>query len=349
MRALLVGFCCCLWVGVAAADGYAALNAGLAASLRDDSDVAIQQLSLALGAPDLPARFVPLAHYDRALAFVDEEQYQRAVGDCSAALAFRPDWYDALLLRARAYAGEGKFDEALSDVSAAIAIRPELPWGLTLKAYIHLRQKDYKSAIDDDTRATALDPLSTAPLYARALAYDFAQQYDLALNDRLAGASLLANPHGADLWTGVAQWLAGHADEAVSDFQSAAAQDPESRYPPLWKVIALSGSDASIADLSRSAAQFDLNQWPGPIVMLYLGKAAPKDVVSAVAAAAPGERSDRKCEADFYLAEWQIIHRAVGGVKEMLTNATDECRYTTLELPAAKRELHRLEQSNGSL
>lgn len=332
---------------IAAASGYSELNAGIAATLRRDNEQAIQQLTLAIAAPDLPARFLPLAHYDRAGAYFDEEQYKSAIADCDAALALRPDWYDARILRARSFAVEEHFAEALSDVSAAIAARPDLPWGLTSRAGIHLRQHDYRAAIGDDTQAIALDPISTGPLLSRALAYDFAGEYDLALDDHLAARALLAEPHNLDLSVGVAQWLVGHNEDALADFQSAATQDPDSRFPLLWEVIAQSASDSAVTDLAKSAMRVDLTQWPGPIASFYLGKASLNDVIAAARIADPGESRDRKCEADFYLAEWQLLHHSTAGVREMLTAASDECPYSFIELIAAKRELQRLEVTHG--
>ena len=82
--------------------------------------------------------------------------------------------------------------------------------------------------------------------------------------------------------------------------------------------------------------------WPGPIASHFLGKGSLPD---AEAAAKKGDAMDllgQKCEADFYLSEWLLLHHDTTGVKEMLQAAVDECPPNFVEGPVAKFELKRI-------
>jgi lipoprotein NlpI len=326
----------------ALASGLSAFNSGVAAHNRRDDELAFEQLTLALNSPDLPPALRPVALFDRAESYFARAEFQNAVSDCDAALAARPDMFDALLLRAVAEAELDEYKKALADADAAVAARPELPIGLTTRAYIRLRQGDVNAAIADDTSAIALDPKSPGPLVARAFAYGFMQHNDAVVNDLEAASELAPDRHAYDINVGEAQWALERNADALSTFEAAATHDPTSRYPLLWKVIVQSASSDALADLKRNVASFDLQQWPGPIVSYYLGVGSEEMVRVSIANAPPSKVRSEKCEANFYVAEFKLLHRDSGRVSEMLTAAVNGCPFGNVEMTAAHHELARL-------
>ena len=124
MRHALVAATLALVAGPAFASGYSELNAGIAAVTRNDADTAVEHLSAALAAPDLPGRFLPLAHFDRAVAYAVKGDIKSALSDLNATIVVQPDWPEARKLRAFIENVLGDKAAALADINAAVAARP---------------------------------------------------------------------------------------------------------------------------------------------------------------------------------------------------------------------------------
>ncbi len=62
----------------------------------------------------------PRPYYYRGMAFMDNDDFEKAVTDLSRALELKPDLHTARFARATAYARMGKYDEATSDLKIVI-------------------------------------------------------------------------------------------------------------------------------------------------------------------------------------------------------------------------------------
>jgi hypothetical protein len=71
---------------------------------------------------------------------------------------------------------------------------------------------------------------------------------------------------------------------------------------------------------------------------MFLGRLTPE--AALVAAHSPGER----CEAQFYFAEWLLLHGKDNEASEPLHAAVDACPKTFFEFKAAEAELKRIAQ-----
>jgi hypothetical protein len=99
-------------------------------------------------------------------------------------------------------------------------------------------------------------------------------------------------------------------------------------------------------DILRPLRRDDWRQriaWPGQIAALFTGDATP-EIVRRAAEAAPGayERGQRLCEADFYVAEYQLLKGATEEGRTLLQSAVAGCPAWTATAGFAKSELARL-------
>src|SRR5215469_16477935 len=95
--AILLGLVLCAAPALAA--GYDDFADGLTALARDDYDGAIALFTSALAAGDLTANLVPVAHLQRARAYLFKGNCPAATLDLSSAIALRPNYSEAIAMR----------------------------------------------------------------------------------------------------------------------------------------------------------------------------------------------------------------------------------------------------------
>jgi tetratricopeptide (TPR) repeat protein/serine/threonine protein kinase len=234
------------------------------------------------------------AYACRGLAYIKLGQYDKAVADCSRAVALDPKHVAAWFNRARAYEKLGRYDKAADDSSRAIDLDPKYvqAWYNRGNAYRDLGQHDkavadFSKAIDldpeykqawnnrgavysnhlgqhdkavaDFTQAVALDPKYADAWYNRGVAHNKLDQYAKAAADFTRVIDL--DPKHADAWhsRGVAYGSLNQYDKAAADFTQAIELDP--RLASAWydrglACIGLGQYDKAAADFSRA---IDLN------------------------------------------------------------------------------------------
>ena len=109
----------------ALAAAYDDFNAGVAQLSRGDNEAAVAAFTRALDAGDLGPGLVPTAYFDRALAYFRLEQADLGLADITSAIAKKPDYIEAYLVRGHFYAREGNAKEAEADFDSAIRLRPD--------------------------------------------------------------------------------------------------------------------------------------------------------------------------------------------------------------------------------
>jgi lipoprotein NlpI len=108
----------------------------------------------------------------------------------------------------------------------------------------------------------------------------------------------------------------------------------------IWLYLAASRSGGKTAkrDLQKGAVRLKPAEWPFPVVELYLGRRTPAAMLAA--AQNPSER----CEAPFYLGQWQLLRDKRIDSIEALRNAVEACPKDFNEYAKAVAELKRLGQ-----
>ncbi len=143
--------------GHAMAAGYDDFAHGVSANNIGDSDAAIAFFTSALSAGDLSPALQPVAHLGRGSAYLRKGKCTDAASDAAAAIAAKPDLWDAKALHAAASACLGQFDAALADYAAVLAVRPSFgSW--FARGLIHWRTGDFAAAAADLRQAARLEP-----------------------------------------------------------------------------------------------------------------------------------------------------------------------------------------------
>jgi tetratricopeptide (TPR) repeat protein len=96
--------------------------------------------------------------YDDAKRLAGNTRYSQAILACSRAIALRPQFTEAYLLRARAYSAQGYLEQAESDYAHVVQIQPDSAPGYSGLCEVYFNYKNYKNAIDQCSKAIQLDP-----------------------------------------------------------------------------------------------------------------------------------------------------------------------------------------------
>jgi lipoprotein NlpI len=89
-------------------------------------------------------------------------------------------------------------------------------------------------------------------------------------------------------------------------------------------------------ELSTLAAKLQTKDWPYPLIELFLGKQSPE------AAMAAAGKPEERCEAQFYIGEWQLLQGRRAAAARTLEAAAGTCPKDFLEYEGAQADLKRL-------
>jgi lipoprotein NlpI len=140
---------------------------------------------------------------------------------------------------------------------------------------------------------------------------------------------------------GFAHFYAAHYHAAAADLARAVADKPADAYPALWLYLARTRAGeatAAAAELAANARSLKASDWPYAVVELFLGQRTPEATL-----AAPG-KPDERCEAQFYIGEWQLLRADQTAAIESLKTAASTCPKDFVEATDAHAELKRLGQ-----
>lgn len=231
--------------------------------------------------------------------------YDRAAVDYDQALRLNPSLAAAFLKRGNAYASKGEQDHAIKDYDQAIQLDPKNATNInayTDRAAAYVSKGDYDRAIPDCDQAILLDPNNFVAFVKRGRAYFY-------LGDFAAGA--------ADLLR-------------ANELQ-------EESYSMIWRYLARErAGENGAAELDKNAARLKSAEWPYPVIEIYLGRRSPADVLSAAG------KADERCEAQFYIGEWHLLHGERAAAATAFRTAAETCSKEFDEYTGALAELKRL-------
>jgi WD40 repeat protein/tetratricopeptide (TPR) repeat protein len=144
---------------------------------------------------------------------------------------------------------------------------------------------------------------------------------------------------------GLSEFNLGLIGAAREDFARAVQLEPSYAYGVLWLHIARARVEHGNGDpeLADQAGKVDRAEWPWPAVALYLGSSSPEDVrKSALSAADAKTRRDQTCEANFYIAVYQLDKGEQAAAIPLLRAAAKDCPPSFWEQSSAVAELRRL-------
>lgn len=107
-------------------DGQDHLKKGREANEARRFDEAIEELTLAIESRDLPQAELGNAYNDRGIAYMSEDDHDRAIADYTKAIELNPQCAPAFLNnRASVYISKGDLGKAIADCTRAIELDPK--------------------------------------------------------------------------------------------------------------------------------------------------------------------------------------------------------------------------------
>jgi tetratricopeptide (TPR) repeat protein len=279
-----------------------------------------------------------LAFNNRANIYADKHDYVRAIEDYSQAIRLRPDYADAYYGRANVYNELGEAEKALADFNAAIGAKPEFQPAYVNRGVLKIARGDPDGAIADLDAAVRLNPNDAMTLSNRAYAYQVKGEYGRAIPDLDQAVRLNPFSEAVYLNRGVARLYLRRTEAAIQDFATAVRLRPSDAYAVIWLHLARvrAGQDDR-PELARNAARVDRAKWPGPLVDRYLGTSSD-DSVRGAALSNGGAKAKRKraCEAEFYLATFDLEQSAREEAQQHLRAAAEVCAVGGIEFIAVR-------------
>ncbi len=326
-------------------------DAGLAAAYesrggayvnKNDFDHAIEDFNQAVGlAPDDPHAFG-----DRGFVYNRTRQYDLAIADLTRAIEIDPAAAEAWDARGIAYSYKKDYDHALPDYNEAIRLMPDYSNAYYNRGTAHYFRKDFDEAIADYTSAIEMNPDYAQAYYNRGNALADKREYIKAIADYTE--ALRIRPGDAETLgaRGILRLCLGDFKTALADEVKSYELDPTDEYASIWLYVVQRRNKLSgRAELAKNSTGFDKGSWPWPVVQLYLGKLSPAEVLAAAGKGNPEDLAGQKCEADFFVGEYELFagNRATARVHFQAT--VDSGLTSYYEYIAAQTELASLKGS----
>ena len=317
--------------------------------------VQMTQTALAQGPRELAHNRVPSDEqpsdatglYQRALDFLTQSNHERALADLHAAIHVNPYYTPAYLLRGQIFSGKKEFAAAIADFNRVIAQDASVAIAFHQRAIAHQGNRDYRHALTDFDKALALEPRNALLLRDRAIAHRDAGNYDQAVHDyeeamRLGFSDIDPHPLGELLF------FQGRFHQSAQTLQQVVRIKPDNRHAVLWRYLALGKAhddrNAARAIAEQSARAATDKRWPTAVFEYYLGKIDETSLYAATEAADETPRSERQCQAHFYIGEAKLLKGAKDEAISRLQAAKNQCAPNTAFFHGASAELKRFGQ-----
>lgn len=152
MKRLSIACFFILFSNVAFGAAYDDFARGLAANNRGDGETAVEAFTKAIGAADLAAPLKPVAHYGRASANLRLDRCKESLADADSALALKPEYYDAKVVRGEANVCLKNYETAFAIYSDLLAARPSADL-YAARGWVRWRLGAYSDASSDFAEA----------------------------------------------------------------------------------------------------------------------------------------------------------------------------------------------------
>jgi lipoprotein NlpI len=286
-----------------------ATDAERCGTLSGQSDLAIQHCTRAIESGKISGDELARLYYNRAIEWTAKGDHDRAIADYDAAIRVSPKFADAHFNRGHSWSSKGEPDRAIADYDAAIRLNPEDPAALLSRAVEWMMKGDYGRAIADYDAGLKIDPKSAAAFLGR----------------------------------GRARFYHGDFERAASDIEQAFKAEPNT-YTSLWLYLARKRANVINAEemLDSETRAERARGWPGPVILLYLGRTDSDSVQAAAVDSNVRRQTEQRCEANFYMAHWHLLRGERERGLALLKEAQSGCPRDFLEYEGTVAELRRL-------
>jgi tetratricopeptide (TPR) repeat protein len=122
-----------------------------------DPDLSINGCTLVLQSGQEAEANLAIAFFNRAIAYANKQDYDRAIEDYGEAIRLNPNNAGAFNNRGFAYANKQDYDRAIEDYGQAIQLNPNNSGAFFNRGRAYANKQDYDRAIEDYGQATRLN------------------------------------------------------------------------------------------------------------------------------------------------------------------------------------------------
>jgi tetratricopeptide (TPR) repeat protein len=275
------------------------------------------------------------AYNNRGIAYDNMGDHDRALANYSSAIQVDPKFSRAYNNRGLQYRDKGDYAIAIADFDAAIAIDPQYANAYRNRGNAYVKKGDYDRAIADLTTALGIKPEDSETLVGRGIAYGKTGNYDRAIADY--DKIIAINPQDVAALSnrGYTRFYRGDFADAAADLSRVAPMDGYP-YPGLFRFLAQSRAGQAVSDIEPLTQRMKGRDWPYAVLELYLGRSDPAATLAAA------QKPDERCEAQFYVGEWQLVQGDRAAARQRLEEAVAICPKSFIEYTGAHTELNRI-------
>lgn len=281
----------------------------------------------------------------RGISYFNNGQFDQAMADYNKAISLSEDFAPAHHNRGLILISMREYDQALADIDKAIALNPEFFQAYVSRGEIFEMKGQYKRAIGEYDKAVALEPNYVDAYINRGNYYRQIKQYDMAIANYDTAIVLSPNQTEGYANRGFVLFYLDRYIEAAKDFEKVTEYKFATLYGALWYYLAIERQAKNgKAALKEKSQGFDLQQWPGPLVSLYLGEISPVEVIKYTDDKDKKMESQKKCLAYFHVGQYYLLQGKKTLAIEMFKKTASFEDIIFIEFAGALEELERLHQ-----
>lgn len=223
--------CVCIMAAVpfiARAAAYDDARAGLEAVRTGDYERGVELLTTAIESGDMADTNLTIAYYNRANAWFNLEEYERALDDLTKAIDRNPRFLEAFIKRGATYKELGEYRLAVADLTSALELNPNNGRALFMRGLARSLAGNAEAAMQDMAAAHRIDQrFVITPLLEAIRAAG--EEYAIKFMNRAIESGELApkNLALAHFHRGLAWREIGADENAATDFTQAIELDPD--------------------------------------------------------------------------------------------------------------------------
>ena len=275
-------------------------------------------------AVDLNPSYAP-AFYARGLCRLKMNKLEDSLVDFNRAIKMKSDFGMAYYNRGIVYLRMGKNEEAIKDLDESEKYFDDLPGVYALRGGIYADMGEYEKALTELNKAAEVSPGNPLIFSQRASIYGKMGEFDKSMKD--FDKAIQLDPENKSIYRNRASiyWKQGKYKEASEDLTKAIELEPDEVYHYIWKHIMMKRAGE---DPGNSLAEFNKNnkdeKWPKPVVEMLLEEITPEECLKKAESENPRLDKEQKCEAHFYVSQYNLIKGDRKKAKENLEKCIEQ-------------------------
>lgn len=230
------------------------------------------------------------SYMSRAFCHMRRKEIASAEADYDKSISLDPEKADRFMDRAWFRIENKRYREALIDIDHALRILPSNASAYSLRGVAHAYLKEIPQAIADYSMAIAIEPDNNEHYEGRANLFSFIGDLEKAIDDYEAALELAPDDIQLQFGRRFVYFENGQFARAASEFAAKIDLDADGNDTLLFALMELaslerSGKlDQAGVRAERYATSYDRNQWPFPLLSIFMDNADENQLLTAAAA-----------------------------------------------------------------